>query len=810
MERITRGPGRVDRPTGVRSSRWHSVRWRELLVVLLGLLVPALVEAQTVEPGEVFGRVREADGAAVSSATVLLVQDSVAVAGTDTDGLGFFRITGVEPGRYELRVQRLGFAPLSQEVTLLAGQAREVQLTLEASAVEVEGLRVRADRSRERIRFEETAGTTVREISGEEIRLVPGVAEADPIRAVQVLPGVVTTTDFSAAFNVRGGSADQNLILLDGVPIFSPFHLGGFFSVFNGDLVERAELLSGGFPADQGGRVSSVLRVETDAGDGSFRMDGGVSLLASRLAVAGGLQEGLRDALGLSAARWRVSARRSYFDLLLAPVFDFPYHLTDLQGTMEAWTPGGDQWEFTAYRGRDVLDLSRLDADDFPLRIEWDWGNDVAGVRWTRPRSGGGFLRANASYSRFGTGLLFPDFDDTQFRSEVDQVTLGADLEVWPRSGLRVGVGVDGQRLGYDNLAETGGTVFGQGVGTGWLLGGYGQVNWRVDPRWRVEAGLRMDAWRPSPGPAETVLSPRLSVKRFLGADRAWAVKASAGRYTQFLHSLRDEQLPLGLDVWVLSGDRAPHVVSDQLQVGVEAFPRPGWQVSLEGYYRDFDGVVTFNAADDPNTDLDDILGGTGTSYGADLLVRRDRGDVTGWIALSWLKAERTFEDVLSPLEPRPDITFPPVFDRRLDVDLVLRLPLPGGWRGGLRWNLGTGVPYTRPVASYAYYQPTFRGGAPLLEWEGQDSDDDFDGIAVLLGDRNGARYPVYHRLDLSVRREFVRSWGSFTPYLDVLNVYNRRNVLFYFFEYEETPPTRSGISMFPLLPSFGVEISFR
>ena len=783
---------------------------RVLVAALLLAPLPAL--AQAPEPGAVQGRVRDDQGGALFAADVLLERDGRVVRATETDRLGFFRIPRVEPGEYELRVRRLGHEEVVRSVEVEAGSTAELALELPRAAVDLPGVGVQAERSRERARFEEVAGATVRELGLEEIKAVPGVAEADPLRAVQVLPGVVSRSDFSSAFNVRGGSADQNLILLDGFPVFSPFHLGGFFSVFNGDMVERAELASGGFPARFGGRVSSVLSIESDPGNGETSVDAGISLLASRVAVGGGLPEGMVGGLGFRSARWRVSARRSYFDVVLKPVFDFPYHLTDFQGVFEAWTEGGDRLEITAYSGDDVVDLTSIDPDDFPLRVDWEWGNDVVGATWTRPLDSGGSVSVRGGFSRFATALAFPDFDDTEFRSRVSQGLLDVDLDLVPRDGVRVRTGGGLRRLGYDNLARTGGTVFGEGSGDGWLAALHAQLEWRDPGRWLVEAGVRLDGWHPSDDGAVWEPSPRVAVKRFFARSH-WAVKAAAGRYTQFLHSLRDEELPLGLDIWILSGRRAPYVVSDQVQVGVEGFvgPDESWQLSLEAYHRSFDGVVTFNPADDPNDPLDDVLAGTGTSYGADLLVRRTRGEVTGWLALSWLRATRTFADELAPEEPAPEVTYPPVFDRRLDADLVLRFPLPGGWEGGVRWNVGTGLPYTRPVAAYQFFRPDFVARGGLLVWDGADEDDDeAEGrFAVRLGERNGSRYPLYHRLDASVRKSFERSWGTLVPYLDLVNVYNQRNVLFYFYEYDRSPPTRSGISMFPFLPSVGLEVRF-
>jgi len=627
------------------------------------------------------------------------------------------------------------------------------------------------------------------------------------VRAIEVLPGVVSTSDFSASFHVRGGSQDQNLILLDGVPVFSPFHLGGLFSVFNADMIDRVELQSGGFAAEHGGRVSSVLEIETDPGENAPGVSGGVSLLATRVAAGGRVPTSVANALGQSSLRIRASARRSYFDVVLKPLFDFPYHLTDFQTLVEGWTRGGDRWAITAYSGRDVLDLTQLGDSDFPLRIDWDWGNDLVGLRWTHPRQGGGSLDLRANFSRFGTGLSFPDFADTQFESGIQQAQARVDFEALPGARTAVQMGASAERLSFRNLFAAGGTEFVSGEGDGTLVGTYVQTRYALPARWLLEAGIRGDAWSPGTGSFAFEVSPRLALKRFLaGGDLA--IKAAAGRYTQFLHSLRDEEFPIGLDIWILADESAPYVVSNQLQLGLEGFRDVRWYWSVEAYARTFDGVVTFNPADDPNDPGDDLLAGDGLSYGLDLLVRKETGGVTGWVTLSLLNADRTFPDAFAPFETLPEVTYPPIFDRRVDLDFVLRYPLPWGWDGGLRWNLGTGTPYTRAIGSHAYYSARFVDGR-RLEWAGEAGEDSNDAYAVLLEDRNRSRLPTYHRLDMSMRKTFTKSWGTLTPYLNVLNVYNQRNPLFYFFEYDRSPPVRSGISMFPVLPTFGLEVTF-
>ena len=744
------------------------------------------------------------EGAAVAGIVVAIQRDSVTFVGTDTDDLGSFRISSIPAGTYTLRIFGLGYAEHTQDVALEAQETLELEVRVTRQAIQLQGVSVDAEATRQRLRFEEVGGATVRELDATELRAVPGVAEADPIRAVEVLPGVVSTSDFSASFHVRGGAQDQNLILLDGVPIFSPFHLGGLFSVFNVDMLDRVELQSGGFAAEHGGRVSSVLEIESDPGDGAFGVDAGVSLLASRAAVGGLLPHGVASAVGQSSIRYRVSARRSYFDLVAKPFFDFPYHLTDFQGLVEGWSPSGDRLSLTAYSGKDVLSLSSVDDPDFPLRIDWDWGNDLLGLRWTHPRQGGGSLDLRANVSRYGTGLGFPDFSDTEFSSHIQQGQLRADLDTRPGASLGVQVGMSLERLSFRNRFASGGTVFGQGSGTASLLGTYLQTRWTRPREWLVEAGLRFDGWSPDPGPWVAEVSPRIAVKRFFAGGDA-ALKVAAGRYTQFLHSVRDEELPLGLDIWVLAGDRAPHVRSDQLQVGVEGYRDVDWFWSVEAYVRSFDGVVTLNLSDDTNTDSDDLSSGSGLSYGTDFLLRKETGSVRGWVALSLLKAERTFPDQLSP--GHPDLTYSPVFDRRVDLDVVLQHPFFWGWDAGLRWNFGSGIPYTRAVGSYAYFAPRHVGNG-RLEWSGDDEDAQA-AYAVVLGPRNGARYPIYHRLDVSLRRTSVKSWGTITPYINLLNVYNQRNPLFYFYEYEATPPVRTGVSMFPLLPTIGLEATF-
>lgn len=776
--------------------------------------------------GAIVGRILDPEGIPIADVSILLQPDAATQTtprATLSSTEGGFRFGDLAAGTYTLRASRLGFSVLVRDIDVSADQTTSVELVLAPDALVLEGVTGRAVRaeSRERDRFENESGITARVIDSRSLRTLPGLAEADVLRAVSLLPGVISTSDFSSSYNVRGGSADQNLILLDGFTVFNPFHLGGLFSVFNADAVERAELFAGGFGAEFGGRVSSVLNIEsrseTPAG---FEATGGVSMLATRLMLRAPMPSAVTSLFGGKEGSWFISGRRSYFDQVLRPVADFPYHLTDLQTRATITTSAGGILSFTGYFGYDILDLSDFGLDDEGgemeedddatdvLRLRWNWGNRVAGLHLLQPLGPNWVASGRIGYSRYAERLVFSDFGDVRFESGIRQAMARLDLtrDLGGGSEMRIGGGLD--RLSHDNLAEAGGTTFYASDGRGYLGAGYASLHLRPSDRWIVDAGLRWDAWRSDDGD-RSVLAPRFSAKRFFGPENGFAVKFAVGRYSQFLHSLRDEELPVSNDTWVLADRSVPAVVSDQAQVGVETFWGRGWSASIEAYARRFDGVTEFNLSDDPNDPGDDLLAGDGRSHGLDILLRRTEGKLTGWATLSLLRATRSFPDPQAAgWDDLPQIvTYPPIFDRRAKVDLVMQYIADNGFEIGARWNYGSGLPYTRPVAQYLSWRHHPLEGR--TEPYGFQRIDEGLPMFVVLGQRNSQRYPAYHRLDLTIRRTFQREWGSYVPYLQVLNVYNRRNVLFYFYDYNRAPPVRSGFSMFPLLPAIGVEISF-
>lgn len=764
------------------------------------------------------GRVRSEVEVPVANATarLRLLADSTVQSVTGTDALGFFTFRDLMAGRYRLTIGRIGYGLHDQEIEVAPDTELQLEISLAEEAIELDAVVVEARRSRQRTRFEESAGITVQELGVEELRSLPGLAEPDPVRAVSLLPGVTRVSDFTAVLNVRGGSGDQNLILMDRVPLFHPYHLLGLFSVFNPDMVERAELRSGGFPAEYGGRTSSVLLVESDVGDGTLGVDAGLGLISSRVAVRGGLPSGTRDGLGLAAARWKISARRSYWDLVTRVTEStFPYTLADFQAIFEGWTKGGDRVRINAYSGRDRINLRELEflftslesvVDDLGddegagWNVRWPWGNDAVGASWTHLMPGGGTLEVHGSYSHFGARFGFTEYEDTRVETEIGQSSLGADLELRPTPRTRWKSGFSATHRESRNVSEGVPPNFQNSEGSGWESSAYTQVAWTSKRPWLVEAGLRWDRWQPRGGPGEAVPAPRLAVKRFLG-DGRWAVRVAGGRHTQFLHSLRDERLPISMDAWVLSGEYVPALISDQVQAGAEGFfgSDREWFASAEAYFRTYDGVVTQNWADDPRNPADDLLSGEGRSIGIDALVRKDAGKTRGWVSVSLLKATRSFADTDAGLVPAPIIEFPPIFDRRLEIDVAIQRDLPWGVEAGLRWNLGTGAPYTAHLARFGKYEQRLT-----------DLRYDYASVrTAVLGPRNGARLPAYHRLDVSLRKTLYRGWGTLSPYISVINVYNRNNVLWRQRHYSSGNLTGVDNYMLPILPTFGLEVSF-
>lgn len=750
------------------------------------LIVP-LAATRTLT-GRVLGR---EDRRPVPGTLIRVVEDSLT---TVTDGEGVFTLRGVSAVDVRLTVQRLGVAP---DTIRVPAHRDSLTLYVATQSTELAPLVVVADPLPDRTRFDETAQHSTVTLAPDQITAIPGVLENDLVRSIQLLPGTVARSDFSVGYNVRGGENDQNLILLDGITVFNPTHVGGLFSTFDANAVESVDFRTGGFPARYSGRLSSVLDVKLrEGGRGRVSGHGQVSLLSSKLLLDG----------PIGPATFVLGARRTYFDAVFAALTpnEAPYWFADIVGKVTLPIGRGGSLAATTYWGADVLDARLVDPDTsrrvlVPIDFGLNWGNRLGGLTW-RQLVGRGTLTAALSRSEFESTLqVSPSF--VRFANHV-RLTSGRGEYTTPigtSHRLTAGAGVEAFRIRYEfdepqfefghegSAIGTASTPIGFQPAfnrvyrpTVWSV--FVEDRWRPSPRFTLRPGLRVEHVA---GAGFIGIAPRVAAKYYL--DRDQAVTASVGRYYQPIHSLHDQDLPFTIyEYWIGADERVPVARSDHIVLGYERWFGREWQIVTEAYRKTFDRLIIPNRAITLRSDGDEFLPMTGNSWGVDVLLRRHAGAVRGWIGYGFNKTIRRADGQ----------EFPPSHDRRHTVNVVLEAPGPLGATLGLRWTYGAPLPFTGFVGEWNHRQ--FRAGGKAF--------DQGDAEPISLG-INDQRLPSYQRLDAGLRWRFGSSI-EWRPYLQVANAYNRRNVSFYLFEFGR-PPTRTGISQLPVVPTFGLELSW-
>jgi hypothetical protein len=631
---------------------------------------------------------------------------------------------------------------------------------------------------------------------------VPSLGEPDVLRTVQLLPGVNARNDFSSGYNVRGGEADQNLILLDGYPIYNPFHLGGLFSTFLDETVGSIDLLTGGFSAAYGGRLSSVLNVvSAEPARTGLHGTASVSVISSSL--------GLGSASADGRSGWTLSGRRTYADKLVAALSDrsFPYHFSDAQfHGVRALGKGDLRLELTAYSGADYLNGDFAAFSDTASsgggggRFTFGWANQLVGATLRDVWRDGARLpllgaadsigaEQHVSLSRFATGLDLGE-GSLSLTNSVHDLRLAGDVH-WHRAAheRRLGYEASGYVIRYDvqtvaserplfSLAQhpTSSAV-------------YYQEQWKPSRRMIAEAGVRLEHLT---GRGWTGLSPRAAVKYFVTPDLA--VTIATGQYAQWLHSLNREDIPVRIfDFWVASDEFVEVSRAKHLVLGMEKWLGPLRFARVEGWLKQYDHLLEQNTADDPSRRGDEFLDSWGRSFGLDILLRQlEIGPFGGWVAYTYGVSSRR----------RDSVTYWPGHDRRHNLNLV------GTWKPGERYTfsarlgLASGTPYTDVVG-----QIVRRAYNPRTHlFDGRRGGSELEPVG---GVRNASRYPSFQRLDLGVSRASEWRGMTLTPYFSVVNAYNAKNVFIYTFDYTRNPPTREASSQFPFLPSIGLTVGF-
>jgi hypothetical protein len=740
----------------------------------------------------------------------LLPGASVAVpslaTGATADSTGFYSLT-LPAGRHQLLISFIGYQTLTRELNLTRNQ--RLSFTLPESANELGEVVVEASGTLEqKLR---TTQMSVDRLTVKEARLLPALfGEVDILKTLQLKPGVQNGGEGTSGLFVRGGSADQNLVLVDDALVYNPSHLFGLFSVFNPDAVQSVDLYKGGFPAQYGGRLSSVVDVKLREGNGQkLGGSGGLGLISSRLTLEGPIVK--------EKGSFIVSGRRTYFDVFTRqinrmneddPEYDpIPdYYFYDFNAKANYKLGERDQVFVSGYHGRDVFGFSSQGGFNF----DFSWGNTVGAARWNHVFNKRLYLNTTASLTRYQYEVT-NRLDQFAFNlgSTIQDLALRTDLDYTPndKHTLKFGAQLTQHRFGVGRLragSDDGSFNIGSNVNYRGQEGGlYASDNFTASDKLQLEYGFRLTGFR-SGSDAYGGLEPRGSARYSLTPTTS--LKASYALMYQYVHLVTNSGATLPTDIWYPSRLSVKPQRSQQVATGVSFLLGQGkYLLTNEVYYKwaqnqvDFkDGAQLF-----VNPDLDDeFLFGKGWAYGNELYLEKKTGRTTGWIGytLSWSK--RRFLPQRGTSGINEGRVFYPNYDRRHNLTAVLihqlneRISLTGSF------VYTTGNATTLPAGRFAV-QDIFGGDVSA---------------APVYPDRNSYRLAPYNRLDLGLvwrlkpNRWFPESDLTFSVY----NGYNRRNPYFVYFdqvrEFEDGPVTSyraRQVSLFPTIPAVTYNFKF-
>ncbi|MFO7873001.1 MAG: TonB-dependent receptor [Bacteroidales bacterium] len=723
--------------------------------------------------------------------------------GTISSSEGRFTIT-LPADNLTIRVTYIGYDDKLIEIE--PGQNGEMEIALQPTESLLSEVVVSDRRSGDQVKTTEMG---VVRLQGETIDRIPAIlGETDVINALQMLPGVQSVGEGASGFNVRGGNIDQNLVLMDQATVYNASHLMGFFSVFNNDAVQNLQLHKGNIPAHHGGRLASLLNVQMKSGDmRQFGGAGGIGSISSRLMLEGPI---VKDRISFVAA-----GRRSYADLFI-PLANNPeiqnnkLYFYDINMKINARLDDSNRLQFSTYRGRDYFRMGKNNP------FSMDWGNTTYSMRWNNVISDNWLLNADLTYSGYDYSLNQEGDPESNFRWEAGNGDIGykAGLSYFPDDNNHIRFGISGMYHEFEPGMLKGTTeesYIGQAGSTSSAALShalYISNEQEVDDRWSLDYGLRLSIFQ-SMGPSTVYyfddnheftdstrydrgeiyntwsgLEPRIGA-RYAINDHS-SLKASYNRNFQYLHlaSLSDGGNPL--DIWIPSSERVKPQIGNQYAVGYFRNLSIGNHIgegSIELFYKTMDNQIDFkdNAWLMLNPKLEgEFRFGEAWAYGAEFLVRKDEGNLTGWISYTWSRAERQIEGV------NDGKVYPASYDRTHNLSVVMQYAVSPRVSLSANWVYTTGAPVTLPAGRFEFENQT----------------------APVYSERNGYRLDDYHRLDLGATiksREpsagrFYSEWN-----ISVYNAYYRKNTWMLDFRNDQN---NSGnmeaykVYLFPILPS--------
>ncbi|MFA7273521.1 MAG: TonB-dependent receptor plug domain-containing protein [Crocinitomicaceae bacterium] len=732
--------------------------------------------------------------------------DGSVVTGAITDVNGFFSIPKLDKGDYVLIIENYLYKKIEQKITVeKASGIQDFNFDLEKdnSVKEIDQVNVSAD---SKYKKTEVLISQIK-LDKKGLERIPSMgAENDIVGALSVTPGVITTGDQGGQLYVRGGTPIQNKILLDGMTIYSPFHSIGFFSIFETELVKNADVYTGGFDAKFGGRISSVMDITYR--DGNRKNFGGKISVSPFLAKA--VLEGpftKRKDGTPSKASYIFSGKHSLLDYTSRKLYPgindgngLPFNFTDLYGKITLNSDGGSKFSAFAFHNRDSVNYG------------------IANINWTATGGGINFILVPSSSPIFIRGHVNGSNYQTSFNEEqtaprtssIGGFDLGFDFTYFLRkeSEFNFGINIGTFNTKFETTNEAKQSIKVEGYNT--EIGLY--TNYRiVRNRWVIQPSVRAQVY----ATMNTIsIEPRLGAK--YNVNEKIRVKLSGGRYSQNFTSASSDKDVVNLFNGLLS---APTNVQGTFvnQYGKTTSPKNGiqyswhaivgtefdltkkWSVNLEGYYKYFPQLSNINVnkqyedvaefANVPDILKKDFLIESGVSYGADLLLKYSEERLFLWGVYSYGKSTR-WDGVKE---------YYPVFDRRHNINLVgtYLLGKKKDLEVSVRWNLGSGLPFTPTSGNY---QPENFSGGVTTDYINNNSST----ISTQLGELNSQRLPYYHRLDITVKKNFTfKNKDVIEIIASVTNVYNRKNIFYI------NRVTQQTIYQFPILPSLGVSYKF-
>jgi len=737
----------------------------------------------------------------------LLIGVNIYIKGTQTgtvsNNYGFYSLS-IPDQDLELTYSYVGFKPVVKHFKLSKDTSINIQLesNVELSEVEIVG---------NRNRISDKAEMSVVKIPIHQIKQVPALlGERDVFKVLQLMPGVRSGSEASAGLYVRGGGPDQNLIILDDATVYNAMHLFGFFSVFNGDAIKSVELTKGGFPAEYGGRLSSVVDIRLkDGNKEKYGGEGSIGLLSSRLMLEGPI---VKD-----KASFMISGRRTYADVIMKPFLqmenaneDMGYYFYDVNAKVNYEISDKDKIYISGYFGRDKFH-DDVEYDKSSSKDKLYWENSTATLRWNHLFNNKLFSNTSLIYSNYSFVIdMWQKYDQDEFSlnytSGIRDFSLKEDLQWIPNHNHYIKMGFQATAHRFrpsavvikgSNMKTENNTKELNSIETAL----YAQDEWKIGSLTKVNMGLRLSNFNYKEK-SYFGLEPRLLISRML--SESISIKASYTIMNQYIHLLTQSGIGLPTDLWVPATDRIGPQRSQQVALGLaKDFFKSAFSVSVEGYYKTMAHIIAYKEGsnflmiDDPFSSKefnyeDNVTVGDGWSTGLEVLIQRKVGKLSGWIGYTLSYTRNQFAELNfgKPFFPR--------HDRRHDISIVAIYQLGKRFTFSGTWVYGTGDAISLGQSRYQAVLPGNTTGNYLTVTD--------------YGERNSFRMAPYHRLDLGIQFHKKYKWGGKQIIeISVYNVYNRQNPFYYYSHWDNDKKENVlvQVSLFPILPSISYYLKF-